>query len=511
VKHSNWLSWRDAALSVLAMTIIAVIGIAASQAGQYEQPPSFSASQVVPSNLLKSPYYTVDNRVGLDNYQYVFTVNTRWGTFRIDGTTLLRVRAREMEATAKLAEIDTAGTVVDAAGRTALKPLGTAKGLLTAPGKTISDTFKGVGNLFGGMQAAMEATDPRKEGIIASVSGGADARRKIAFDLGVDPYTSFTPLDDELTRLATANAIGGTSVNVGLGFVTGGVGIAISATSTSQKLREALRDKTAAQLEQTGREFLAAMGVTGAPVNALYANAYLTPTDKAVIVVALKTLGNVSVSGREIYVETAAQAKSVEMAFHYRRQSELIVKYNDKVAPVRGFIRAGRAPMIETGRGTVSILPVDYLYWSAPLESLAAGGRGEMWITGRASVRATAQLVAQDGRAQGRCQTRGVSPTIRLLSGVNIGARLLPARRLAGRSLPLRLSAPPGCAQRLEPDPGEVDHNRDQRGAATDDQHRPSLANASSTFLDFPGPILFRPQCRSPAVPCGIAAPRTRL
>jgi len=300
---------RAALLGALAGMFVLAPLSAAPQAGQYEQPPSFTASQALPPNLLKSPYYTVDNRVGLDNYQYVFTVNTRWGTFHIKGTTLLRVRVREMEATAKLAEIDTAGTVVDAAGRTALKPLGTAKGLITAPGKTISDTFKGVGNLFGSVNAAMEATDPRKEGIIASVSGGAEARRKIAFDLGVDPYTSFPPLDDELTRLATANAIGGTSVNVGLGFVTGGVGIAISVTSTSQKLREALRDKTAAQLEQTGREFLTAMGIAKSAQDAFYANAYLTPTDKAVIVVVLKTLGNVG--GREIYVETAATANSV--------------------------------------------------------------------------------------------------------------------------------------------------------------------------------------------------------
>ena len=73
---------------------------------------------------------------------------------------------------------------------------------------------------------------------------------------------------------------------------------------------------------------------------------------------------------------------------------ELIAKYNEKVTPVRGFVRAGRAPMIDTGRGTVSLLPVDYLYWSAPLEGLAGGGRGEMWITGRASPLATSQLAA---------------------------------------------------------------------------------------------------------------------
>jgi hypothetical protein len=393
VKHNNRVFRRGLGHAAFALVIAAAIGTTIAQAGQYEQPPSFSAGQVLPPSLLNSRYYQVQNNVGLEDYQYVFTVNTQWGTFRIKGTTLLRVRAREMEATAKLQQISGGETLVDSAGRTALKPLGTAKGLLTEPGKTISDTFKGVGNVFGSVGAAMEATDPRKEGIIASVTGGAEARRKLAYDLGVDPYTSFKPLDEELTRLATASAIGNTGVNVGLGFVTGGAGIAISVTSTSQKLREALRDKTAAQLEQQGRQFLTAMGISKTAQDAFYANAYLTPTDKAVIVVALKTLGNVS--GREIYLETAARANSIEMAFYYRRQAELIAKYGEKIAPVSGFIQAGRAPMVQTARGTVSILPVDYLYWSAPIEALASNARGEMWITGRASERATAQLAAQ--------------------------------------------------------------------------------------------------------------------
>src|SRR3989337_803981 len=81
-------------------------------------------------------------------------------------------------------------------------PLAPAKDLVTAPGKTIGDTFKGVGNLFGSVDASMAATDPNKEGVLASVNGGATARRKLAYDFGVDPNTSFPPLHDELTRPA---------------------------------------------------------------------------------------------------------------------------------------------------------------------------------------------------------------------------------------------------------------------------------------------------------------------
>jgi hypothetical protein len=363
-------------------------------AGQYEQPPSFQASQVLPPKLLNNPNYTVGSSVGLDNFQDVFTVDSKWGPFTIKGVDLLRVRAREMEATAALEQIDSAGTLVNAAGRTVLKPLATAKDLVTTPGKTLGDTVKGVGNLFGSVDASMGATDPKKEKLIPSLTGGATARRKLAYDFGVDPNTSFQPLDAELTRLATANAIGETTTNAGLAFVTGGAGIAISVGGTSRTLRLALRDKTAGQLEKEGRRLLAGMGVSPSATDAFYGNPNLSPTDKAVIVAALADLG--ATSGREIFIEGAAGARSIEMGYFYRRQAELIAAYNKKVAKVSGFARVGAAPMLQTSKGTVSILPVDYLYWSPPLESLVSGaGGGQIWITGRASERAASQLAAR--------------------------------------------------------------------------------------------------------------------
>jgi hypothetical protein len=84
------------------------------------------------------------------------------------------------------------------------------------------------------------------------------------------------------------------------------------------------------------------------------------------------------------------------MGFFYRRQAELIAAFNKRVSPVRGFVRLGGPPMLETAKGTISILPVDYLYWSPPLEALASGaGRsGQKWVTGRASEMATAKLAA---------------------------------------------------------------------------------------------------------------------
>ncbi len=389
---------RAAYAAAFALALMAAASPASAQSAQYERPPSFPLSQVLPPNLARNPSYSIGDRVTVDNFQYVYQVRTKWGTFDVKGSDLLRVRAREIGATAKLEEIGGAETLVGSAGRTAMKPIETAKDLVTAPGQTIGDTFRGVGHIFGTAGAAMSATDPHKEGTLASLTGGSTARRKLAFDLGVDPHTSFAPLDTELTRLATASAIGETGVNAGLSLVAGPAGFAISAGGTSNTLRAQLRDKTAAELERDGREMLPSMGVSGASMEAFYANPMLSPTDKAIIVEALESLGGAG--GREIFVAGAAKAPSIEMGFFYRRQAELIAAYNKKVSPVRGFVRLGGAPMVETGKGVVSVLPVDYLIWTAPIAQLASaanaerGGRGpaELWITGKASPMATANL-----------------------------------------------------------------------------------------------------------------------
>jgi hypothetical protein len=367
--------------------------VAASEAGQYEGAPTFSAAQAIQGVPLHGVDYSIGDRVPVENFQYVFSVNTKWGPLIVKGSDLLRVRLREITATAKLEEVNGAETAVKSAGRTALAPLNTAKDLVTQPAQTIGDTVRGVGHIFGTARATMNATDPHGDRIIASVTGGASARRKQAFNLGVDPNTSFPPLADQLKRVATASAVGETSANVGMSFVAGPAGYAIGATGTVGQVRDMLRDKTPADLEKEGRDLLVAMGVSQGTMNAFYANPNLSPTDKIVIVKVLESLGDVQ--GRELFLAGAAKAPSVEMGFFYRHQAMLIQQYAKRIAAVRSFVSVGGAPMLMTANGTVSILPVDYLNWSEPLTQIASASHGgELWITGKASPMATSQLSA---------------------------------------------------------------------------------------------------------------------
>jgi len=384
--------YRNSALSALVAFGTFLIA-ASSQAGQYEGAPTFSAAQAIQGVPLHNADYSISDRVPVENFQYVFSLDTKWGPFRVKGSDLLRVRLREIAATARLEGVNGAETAVESAGRTALKPLNTAKDLVTQPAQTVGDTVRGVGHIFGTAKATMHATDPHGDSIMASVTGGASARRKQAFNLGVDPNTSFPPLADQLKRVATADAVGTTSANVGMSFVAGPAGFAIGASGTVGQVREMLRDKTPADLEKDGRDLLAAMGVSEGTMNAFYANPNLSPTDKIVIVKVLESLGGVQ--GRELFVAGAAKASSIEMGFFYRHQAMLIQQYAKRISPVRGFVSVGGAPMLMTANGTVSILPVDYLNWSAPLTEIASASHGgELWITGNASPMTTSQLSA---------------------------------------------------------------------------------------------------------------------
>lgn len=361
----------------------------------YERPPVLSPGQILTPDLIRSPYHSIVGSVPVNGFLATYQMQTQWGTFPVVGTDLLKVRVREAAATAHIAEINAGERLVASAGKTALKPLNTAKDLITAPGQTIGDSVKGVGNWFGSVNASMSAKDPGREGTIAAISGGSKARRKLAYDFGVDPYTTFDPLGAELKRVASASAVGEIATNAGLAFVTGGAGIAISVGGTSKDLRMALLDKTAAELEMMGREKLGAMGITQGTIDAYYANPWLTPTDKAAIVEAMMKLGNAG--GREIFIARTAQATTYSEGFAYRRKAELTAAYHQKISPVVSFVSVDGTPLMQTGRGAVAIVPMDYLYWAPQLDKLiaSAGPHGEIWITGTATPLATRNLASR--------------------------------------------------------------------------------------------------------------------
>src|SRR6476659_6707403 len=181
----HWYRFSPALAAIAAFGTFLIA--ASSQAGQYEGAPTVSAAQAIQGVSLRGADYSISDRVPVENFQYVFSVSTKWGPFRVKGSDLLRVRLREITATEKLEEVNVAETAVKSAGRTARAPLNTAKDLVTRPAQTIGDTARGVGHIFGTARATMNATDPHGDKIIASIAGCPRPGRELAFELRADP------------------------------------------------------------------------------------------------------------------------------------------------------------------------------------------------------------------------------------------------------------------------------------------------------------------------------------
>jgi hypothetical protein len=393
------ISGAVGALCLLAAWVVHTVPAQSLQ--NYEPLPTFSASKVLPAKLMRGPGYSVGETVRNDGFVNMYQLRTRFGTFAIKGTDLLRIRSREVAALTKMEEITAGGSIANSAAQSATKTLRTAGGLVTKPVKTLSNTVKGVGRWFGRAGASASATDPQREKVIASISGASSARRDLAYKFGVDPYSRFAPLKTRLTELASASAVGSVATNIGLAFVPGGAGIAISIGGTSETLRSLLRDKTIAELEKMGRQRLGAMGVSKGATNAFYRNVAFTPTDKALIVEALTMMRGVS--GRNVLIGRAIEISSPDTAFFFRRRLEQTAAYHTKVAPISSFISLGGVPMARAGDGIIGIFPIDHLVWTQffaeivsavdeDRKNLSGAISLKMWLTGSASQQAVSNL-----------------------------------------------------------------------------------------------------------------------
>jgi hypothetical protein len=424
--------------SVPLLILILGVGLIPDARGaknDFEPPPTLKAGEVLPAELLQGKRYRIEETVPTDGFLMKLTIHSDFGTFIVRSPGMAETRIKEIDALDRLEKVsksDAFKTGLQAAGREFGKQVGQ---LIEKPEETIKGVPEGVGRFFervgrgaktgyqklgdmkeqekqpapppsgpgarlpgepeatgakGGKITVEEATLRMAGKVTADAFGYDDQRRRIARELGVDPYSTNPVLTQRLDDIASAAFAGGLGISAFKAVVPAGMVI-----STTTTLSNWVWDIPPGDLKVMNEKSLLSMGFSQDQVDLFFRRPYFTLTLQTRLVKALERLPKTT--GRPGVMPVATTVLSFDQARFVVEAMEMLADYNEKIAPIKALEKevpfAGR-----TGAGTlVAAGPVDLLAWTERINRFAArpdlkAKQKILWLRGKVTPRARQEL-----------------------------------------------------------------------------------------------------------------------
>jgi hypothetical protein len=378
----------------------------------YETPKNLTARDILGARA-QGANYKIRQVVERNNYSRIYHVETSFGNFDVVGDGLLKVRLAELDVLNILNERTQAGSFIEAFGTAAISPFKFGGQLLISPLDTVKNSFQGVGNFFDSLETSGENDDPNRGSFVGGLVGVDTAKRELASDLDVDPYTDFKPLADRLKQLASAAGFGGLSVKGAMTAIPGSTimqsttmattrmaVVTASSISTTAALKNALRNKTAGQILRDARTKLKTVGIEDEQIKLLFNNSAYTPSDIYVIAVALEAI---KAKDSDLFIEHAIKAENRNEAYFDRLRAEILASWKPP-SPIHSFVMVENAvlTLLKNDR-LIAAYPIDEFYWternaqlaqaiSANVKKIGAKGRPLFVVTGDISSKARTEI-----------------------------------------------------------------------------------------------------------------------
>ena len=337
-------------------------------AGPFEQPQSFSTSNLLPPQVLSGTNFRVEPRFINDGFLNTYTINSSYGKITAVSTAKLYKRIHEMNVINKIEKMsktkefaegvaEKGKDVVKGAASVVLHPIDTVTGAVSGVGKI----FKRVGENVG--ERARSDEENRFEDII----GYSKTKRDYANQLKVDVYSHNPLLQAELDELTTSGYAGNMLSALAISAFTGPV---LTATGTTNLLNKVVKDMAPPDLRRMNREKLEKMRVLDATADAFIKNSSYTPREQTVLVNALYEMKNTQ--GRDNFIKFATRVDHYDVTYFRQLQAEMYADHNRNVTPIKQFI--GLGPFIAGVNRNNAIevcFPVDYLMWTVDMAKAA--------------------------------------------------------------------------------------------------------------------------------------------
>jgi hypothetical protein len=274
------------------------------------------------------PGYVIRPEIISDGRYNTYVFETEHGTYSLAGDDMAREHIHELIALDTLKKYSKTKEFLDGVGNAVVSPVKAVFNTVTDPVGAAGGTYKNVERKIASAQRGLSKAgeyiatignpeqrhpDREDDGFIEKLVDRPKAKRRLARELMVDPYTHFVPLADELDKVASYSAAGEFGVDRAVSFVPGAAGIAISSLQTLDSFATQTLDMDPEETAAFNRERLEQIKVPDATIKAVLLNSNLTPTEKTL---AVGYLANIpATSGRDALASFVASRDTRHSAF----------------------------------------------------------------------------------------------------------------------------------------------------------------------------------------------------
>src|SRR5215813_1664826 len=336
----------------------------------FEELPELQANGILKSEFLKGPHFVVREPVPTSAGMNQFTIDSDFGVFEADGNEMLLQRLKEIDAITRLQAVSRTDEFKNSLMAAAKSPLNSAKNIARDPAQAIANVPKGLMKFLGHAKETVEnvgkggnddAGDGRR---LKNAIGYSDKKRKIALEMGVDPYTTNTVLQKQLDDVAWASWAGGFSFSVATLPISGTAGAALTVTDVNSTVEDLLHEKTPSELEQINRATFRGMGASASDTERILHGGAFTPTQTTSFAVHLKALKGVA--NRGAFVKAAAQTSTTEADALFCVYTAALMDQINQKTPIAKIVMLGDFPICVAKDGTIIVaLQWDYAAWTA--------------------------------------------------------------------------------------------------------------------------------------------------
>jgi hypothetical protein len=299
-----------------------------------------------------------------------FTIDSDFGVFEADGNEMLLQRLKEIDAIARLQDVSRTDEFKKSLVAAAKSPLNSAQAIARDPAQAIANVPKGLMKFLGRAKESVQnvgkgGNDDMGDGRrLKDAIGYSEKKRKIALEMGVDPYSTNTVLQKQLDDVAMASWAGGFGFSVATLPISGAAKAILTVTNVNSTVTDLLREKTPSELEEINRSTFRAMGASASDIDRILSGGAFTPTQATAFAVHLKALKGVA--NRGSFVKAAAQRSTTEADALFCVYTAALMDQINQQTPIGKIVMIGDFPVCVAKDGTIIVaLQWDYAAWTS--------------------------------------------------------------------------------------------------------------------------------------------------